>query len=192
MIKKNLLVFIFIIILTPLFSLDKFGVVEILKGGISISNFSNTLICDKNYNEKIKEEDILQTKFFSEAIVHFNNIKFILQPITAIHFETIIKTDKMTYISVFLEHGELTIQVPEDENASVLVNTASNSVFTKGSIFIINCKGNIELKQGTIGKTNETLRIEKKDINKVKKIEYFIPKNIEIITRETAPISKNY
>mgnify|MGYP001691090457 FL=1 len=166
------------------------GEAKILKGNYlvvdSLTKKKTQIVGDL----KIKQGDTILTRFLSEVVVSFDNIELTIHQLSIVSIETISYGDSFSYISIFLERGEVTAKVISKKNASLIIDTLYNSIFTKNGLFIVNCNGKLEVKAGVVGKTNESLRKTETyalpDGSFNKRISHILPSKITVITRDKA------
>lgn len=131
------------------------GEAKILKGNYlvvdSLTKKKTQIVGDL----KIKQGDTILTRFLSEVVVSFDNIELTIHRLSIVSIETISYGDSFSYVSIFLERGEVTAKVISKKNALLIIDTLCNSIFTKNGLFIVNCNGKLEVKAGVVGKTNE-------------------------------------
>lgn len=161
------------------------GEAKILKGNYlvvdSLTKKKTQIVGDL----KIKQGDTILTRFLSEVVVSFDNIELTIHQLSIVSIETISYGDSFSYVSIFLERGEVTAKVISKKNALLIIDTLCNSIFTKNGLFIVNCNGKLEVKAGVVGKTNEPLRKTETyalpDGSFNKRINHILPSKITVI-----------
>ena len=154
----------------------------------SITSLSGEVTLIRDNKEKIisikdiiQQNDTIKTSFFSNTNICFGNIDILLHQMTYITFETINYGDFL-YLTAYLESGEITITI-HDDKASILIDTQINTVFTRNGAFVINAKGQIEVIEGEIAKSDKILRSVIETENG-KKIKHSLPDTFIIIKKD--------
>ena len=166
------------------------GEAKILKGNYLVVDSLTKEKTQITGDLKIKQGDTILTRFLSEVVISFDNIEITVHQLSIVNIETISYGDSFSYISVFLERGEITAKVISKKNASLIIDTLCNSIFTKNGLFIVNCNGKLEVKVGVVGKTTEPLRKVETyalpDGSFHKRVNHILPSKITVITRDKA------
>lgn len=166
------------------------GEAKILKGNYLIVDSLTKKKTQITSDLKIKQGDTILTRFLSEVVISFDNIELTIHQLSIVNIETVSYGDSFSYISIFLERGEITAKVISKKNASLIIDTLCNSIFTKNGLLIANCNGKLEVKAGVVGKTNEPLRKVETyalpDGSFHKRANHILPSKITVITRDKA------
>lgn len=166
------------------------GEAKILKGNYLVVDSLTKRKTQITGDLEIEQGDTILTRFLSEVVISFDSIELTIHQLSIVSIETVSYGDSFSYISIFLERGEITAKVISKKNASLIIDTLYNSIFTKNGLLIANCNGKLEVKAGVVGKTNEPLRKVETyalpDGSFHKRANHILPSKITVITRDKA------